>query len=151
MSIINLILLNELNQQPWNAYELAKHIQLLPITPHVKISQPAIYKNILKLHDQGYLNMTIERNGNMPHRKIYTINNNGNDYLVKLCDQYAYIHTLNFDWLAVLNTFPNLDQQHCTTLLNNIINTPPKPIKTPYDKLQLLIHDVIKEWINDNY
>ena len=89
MSTIDLMLLGVLMQKPMNAYEIKKIMEYRNIKEWVKISSPSTYKNLLKLCKSGYLDGEVVREGEMPEKTIYTINDKGREYFMQLMLKYS--------------------------------------------------------------
>lgn len=73
-STIDLILLGLIRNQSMSAYDLTKISGIFEL---VKISIPAIYKNVRRLKSNGYLKSSRVKSGNMPEKKIYSITKQG--------------------------------------------------------------------------
>ncbi len=89
MSTIDLMILGVLIQKPMNAYEMKKEMEYRNINKWVKISSPSVYKNLVKLYKSGFIDGETVREGEMPEKTIYTINEKGRDYFVHLMSQYS--------------------------------------------------------------
>lgn len=77
MSRIDLILLGMVHDQPLSAYDMQKQVEYRNLGKWVKVSTPSIYKKVLKLKEQGYLEKQIEREGRMPEKAVYSITPKG--------------------------------------------------------------------------
>ena len=84
MSTVDLIILGILMKQPMNAYEMKKTLEYRNVKAWTKLSYPAVYKNLVKLSKAGYLDSETVRDGGMPEKTIYTINQKGRDYFLQL-------------------------------------------------------------------
>ncbi|MBN2600911.1 MAG: PadR family transcriptional regulator [Candidatus Marinimicrobia bacterium] len=73
-SSIDLILLGLIRNKPMSPYELSK---MQGIYELVKISVPAVYKNLQRLEKSGDLVYSIVKKGNMPEKKIYSLSDTG--------------------------------------------------------------------------
>ena len=89
MSTIDLMLLGVLVQKSMNAYEVKKEMENRSIQNWIKISSPSIYKNFLKLYKEGYIDGKVVREGEMPEKTIYSINDKGRKYFKHLMQQYS--------------------------------------------------------------
>lgn len=89
MSSVDLMLLGSLIEQPMNAYELKKRMENAKMKNWVKISSPAIYKNLVRLHKSGYLNAEVIREGEMPEKTIYTVNEKGHQHFQRIMESYS--------------------------------------------------------------
>jgi DNA-binding PadR family transcriptional regulator len=89
MSTIDLMLLGALMEKPMNAYEMKKNMEFRNIKSWVKISSPSIYKNLVALKKKGYLEGETVREGEMPEKTIYSINEKGKSYFFSLMQRYS--------------------------------------------------------------
>lgn len=89
MSTVDLMLLGALMEKPMNAYEMKKAMEYRNIQAWVKISSPSIYKNLIMLRKKGYLNAEIVKEGEMPEKTIYSINENGRNYFMQMMEKYS--------------------------------------------------------------
>lgn len=89
MSTIDLMILGALIEKPMNAYEMKKNMEYRNIKSWVKISSPSIYKNLVALKKKGYLDGEIVREGEMPEKTIYSINEKGKAYFFSLMEKYS--------------------------------------------------------------
>lgn len=74
VSTIDLILLGLIKNQPMSPYDMSK---ISGIYELVKISVPAIYRNVHRLQNSGFLKSRREKKSNMPEKTIYTITAKG--------------------------------------------------------------------------
>lgn len=74
VSTIDLILLGLIKNQPMSAYDLSKMSGIYEL---VKISVPAIYKNVHRLKSSGYLKSRREKKSSMPEKTIYALTAKG--------------------------------------------------------------------------
>lgn len=89
MSAIDLFLLGFLLDKPWSAYELASFVKNHDFDEMMKISTPAVYKNLIKMSGKKYLNVETIKDSEMPERKIYSITENGKVYFKKLMEDIS--------------------------------------------------------------
>lgn len=89
MSTIDLVLLGVLMHKPMNAYELKKDMEQKNIQKWIKISSPSIYKNFLKLAENGYADAKTVREGEMPEKTVYSINDKGREYFFSMMRHYS--------------------------------------------------------------
>lgn len=110
MSTIDLMLLGVLMQKPMNAYEMKKEMEDRSIQNWIKISSPSIYKNFLKLYKLGYVEGKVVREGEMPEKTIYSINEKGRRYFMRLMEQYSENPgRVYIDFCAFISNLQNLD------------------------------------------
>lgn len=111
MSTIDLMLLGVLTEKPMNAYEVKKEMEKRNIRRWIKISSPSIYKNFLKLYKEGYIDGKVVREGEMPEKTVYSINDKGRRYFLRLMQQYSeepgYVY---LDFCAFIANLPYMDK-----------------------------------------
>lgn len=89
MSTVDLMLLGALMDKSMNAYEMKKDMEARNIRSWVKISSPSIYKNLVILSRKGYLDDKMVKEGEMPEKTVYSINEKGRDYFLQMMEGYA--------------------------------------------------------------
>ena len=123
MSSINLIILGYLKNQEKSAYEMVKEFDVWNITKWLKISNPSIYKNIIKLCDNGYLNSRTIKEGEMPEKTLYSLNEKGNAYFNELMEESSkHIGYLYLDFNAFLVNIEKLPEEKRKEYLENFKN-----------------------------
>ncbi len=95
LSSIDLIILGYLKYGEKSAYEMVKEFESWNMHYWLKISNPSIYKNIIKLSENGYLDSRIVKESEMPEKTIYSINEKGCLYFHELM-KYSSNHMGNF-------------------------------------------------------
>ncbi len=101
-----------------SAYELSK---IQGIYELVKISIPAIYKNVRRLEQAGYLKSAFSKEGKMPEKKIYSLTTTGKkrfQELIKLCAVNPY--NFFFDFSVSLLFIQSIDKQNARKLISSI-------------------------------
>ena len=88
-SNVDLMLLGALMDHPMNAYELKKRMETANVKAWVKISSPAVYKNLVRLHRRGLLDAEVVREGEMPEKTIYTVNEKGRQHFQRIMEEYS--------------------------------------------------------------
>lgn len=112
MSTIDLMLLGVLTQRPLNAYEMKKEMEHRSIQDWIKISSPSIYKNFLKLYREGYVDGKVVREGEMPEKTIYSINDKGRKYFMRLMQKYSENPgRIYIDFCAFMSNLQNVDHK----------------------------------------
>lgn len=110
MSTVDLMLLGVLMQKQINAYEIKKEMESRNIQKWIKVSSPAIYKNIIKLNKLGYIDGKVIREGEMPEKTIYSINDKGRAYFIKLMEYYSEgCGKIYIDFCAFISNLQNVD------------------------------------------
>lgn len=106
-----------------SAYDLDKLIERDKIKEMVKISTPAVYKNLLKLNENGYLAAQTIKEGEMPEKTIYRITDSGRQYFLELMYKYAGEKVkVNFDLNALIINLDKVDKDKALRMLENIRN-----------------------------
>lgn len=123
LSSINLIILGYLQHKEKSAYEMVKDFDKWNLTKWLKISNPSIYKNIIKLCDNGYLNSRIVKEGEMPEKTLYSMNEKGNAYFNELMEESSKnIGNVYLEFNAFLVNIENLPKEKRREYLENFKN-----------------------------
>ena len=118
MSSVDLMLLGSLIDKPMNAYELKKRMENANVTNWAKISSPAIYKNLVRLHQRGYLDSEIVREGEMPEKTIYTVNKKGYQYFQRIMETYSEKPGFVYiDFTAFISNLRHLEKSNAQKML----------------------------------
>lgn len=166
MSITNLMLLGFLMEKPMNAYEIKKEVENRNLTWWIKGSSPSIYRNINALSAKGYIDGEVVREGEMPEKTIYTINNKGITYFNEMMEQYSCNPPkIYLDFTAVISNIGKIDteigKQRIMDLYSYFKNAKEILEKletkyTPYQakaviQLSEKMYDLICEWLEQFY
>lgn len=166
MSTVDMIILGLLTKEPLNAYEMKKILEYRNVKAWTKLSSPAIYKNLLKLNQAGYIDGETVREGSMPEKTIYTINSKGREYFLKLMkdcsDNPAMVYIEFASFVVNLN---NVDKKTGCEMLENLhtkIKEKLEGIKYQMDikgessvfalsiiDLHIKMYEVFDKWIED--
>ncbi|AGX44406.1 putative transcriptional regulator [Clostridium saccharobutylicum DSM 13864] len=120
LSSINLIILGYLQHKEKSAYEMVKEFDIWNLTKWLKISNPSIYKNIIKLCDNGYLNSRTVKEGEMPEKTLYSLNEKGNLYFNELMEESSkHIGNIYLEFNAFLVNIENLPEEKRKEYLKN--------------------------------
>ena len=123
MSSINLVILGYLQHKEKSAYEMVKEFDIWNLNKWLKISNPSIYKNIIKLCANGYLNSRTVKEGEMPEKTLYLLNEKGNSYFNELMEESSkHIGNFYFDFNAFLVNIENLPEEKRKEYLKNFKN-----------------------------
>lgn len=121
MSAVNLLIMGLLIDRPLSAYDIAQMVETHHIGRLVKISAPAVYKNIKELHRTGYLEVEKTRAGEMPEKKIYTVTESGRAHFLKLMDYFSsHLSNYYFDFNTFLANIDKVDRQTGLRMLENL-------------------------------
>ncbi|WP_164880508.1 PadR family transcriptional regulator [Clostridium manihotivorum] len=120
MSSINLIILGYLKNKEKSAYEMVKEFEVWNLNKWLKISTPSIYKNIIKLCDSGYLDSRTVKEGEMPEKTLYSLNEKGNLYFNELMEESSKnIGNIYLEFNAFLVNIENLPDEKRKEYLSN--------------------------------
>lgn len=123
MSSIDLIILGHLLQGEQSAYEIVKEFESWNITNWIKISNASIYKKIIKLYKDGYLNFKTVKEGEMPEKTVYSVNEKGHKYFHELMDKHSTnVSNIYFDFSAFIVNLYNLNPEEKHILLKKFNN-----------------------------
>ena len=110
MSSIDIILLGMLTEAPRNAYEINKIIEQRRTRTWLKISSAAVYRNLRRLHEEGYLEAYTTRDGLKPHKTVFSLTTDGRSHFERLLEEAAQSPvSLHFDfdaWVAHIHHLP---------------------------------------------
>lgn len=140
MSQIDLIILGYLQHNEKSAYEMVREFETWHLHYWLKISNPAIYKNIVKLYKNGYLNSRTVKEGEMPEKTIYSINEKGFSYFNELMEYSSHnMGRIYFDFNAFLSNIEKVSLEKRTELLLNFkksVDEAKTKMNFNYDKQQ---------------
>ena len=84
-----------INLSSLNAYEIVKQLQWMNIKYWYNIADSTVYATIKSIEKKGYISGTVEKEGNMPDKTIYTLTEKGKAELMETL-RYAIV-TFDFD------------------------------------------------------
>ncbi len=120
-SAVDLMLLGSLMDCPMNAYELKKRMEDANVKDWVKISSPAIYKNLVRLHRRGYLDAEVVREGEMPEKTVYTVNEEGRRHFRRLMEAFAGMPgSVYIDFTAFISNLRHLEKPEAERMLKEL-------------------------------
>lgn len=166
VSAIDLILLGMLQEQRLSAYDLEKTVEKRNISSWINISKTSIYNKVLQYEKKGYVTSETVKNGNMPPKTIYSITEQGKEYLLDGMKQNSKeVFRFFIDYNAILINMNILDKDERKELLINMQkeisafavgineNAPQKaqvPIYGDYIiKQQKMLAETMKQWIDE--
>lgn len=121
MSTVDLMLLGILLKKPMNAYEIKKKLEFMNIRRWIKISSPAIYRNLVNLYRRGYLEKQIVREGEMPEKAVYSVNEKGRKYFLTLMERFAEDPEIVYiSFSAMLSNLNLLEPSKALQLMNSL-------------------------------
>jgi DNA-binding PadR family transcriptional regulator len=118
VSSIDLVLLGLLARQRRSAYDLAKEISRYELDGVVRLSIPAIYKNVKHLEERRYLERRETRRGEMPEKTIYSLTALGRERFLALMEECAAERVrYRFDFNPVILNLDGVPKQRRGKLL----------------------------------
>ncbi len=121
ISTVNLVILGLLSDRPMSAYEMVQIVENKIVGRLVKISAPAVYKNLKELCRNGFLTVEAVREGEMPEKKIYALTETGQEYFFKLMEHYSsHFADYYFELNAFLMNLDKLDKETGLRMLENL-------------------------------
>lgn len=88
------MLLGLINQRPLNPYEIIKQLQIMNIHRWYNIANSTVYATLKVLEKKEYIYGSIEKDGNMPDKTIYSLTDKGKQEFVATLQQSI----LSFDY-----------------------------------------------------
>ncbi len=120
-SVIDLLILGLIFQNPMHAYEIAKKIQKQHLDDMVKLSIPAIYKNVIKLDKKGYLRASTITPNDTNTKTLYTITAAGKEYFNALMQQDLDANIkICFDFNTFILNLDNMAKSDAMLLLKRL-------------------------------
>jgi DNA-binding PadR family transcriptional regulator len=121
MSTIDLVILGHLINNPQSAYEMKKSLESENIQDWVKIGMPTIYQNLIKLNQKGFLDAKVVKEGEMPEKTIYSINEHGLKQFQSLMRKYSEeVNNNYFDFCSFVVNLDKVDPGVGLEMLRNL-------------------------------
>ncbi|MBN1501773.1 MAG: PadR family transcriptional regulator [Spirochaetes bacterium] len=121
MSNIDLVILGILLKKDMNAHEITIFVEKNSVDKFLKISTPAIYKASKRLYKSGKLNGRIIRDGELPEKTVYSINEEGLKYFYELMDHFSRnINPFFFEFNSFIWNLDNLKKSDANKMLLNL-------------------------------
>lgn len=121
MSSIDLAILGIVLEKPQSAYDIQKDVDFHHFSRWTKISVPSIYRKVLLLSDQGYLQSETVKGDRFGDKAIYSITEKGRAYFERLMDAYAGEPVpLLFDFNVVITNLGKLEGERALALVRRL-------------------------------
>lgn len=118
MSSIDLVILGIVMERPQSAYDIQKDVQYHHFSRWTKVSIPSVYRKVIRLCEQGYLESEIVKGERFVDKALYTITDEGRAYFRQLMHAYADDPVpLLFDFNVVVANLNKLDQESALALI----------------------------------
>ncbi len=123
MSTIDLVVLGSVAKRPGSAYDIQKDIEEHNLTEWTRISIPSIYKKVLRLQEEGYLESEEAAGDRVSSKNVYHITAKGTEYMKALMHEYSLQKPkVIMDFNAVICNLNKVDAGTALSLIENIIN-----------------------------
>ena len=120
-SVIDLILLGQLIRKPVSAYDLAHLLHKHNLSDMVRISKPAIYSNIRKLLERGYLEGRITKTRRRPEKRVCYPTEKGRAHFHELMAYFAARPVrYHFEFNALIISISQLQREAGEPLLEQL-------------------------------
>ncbi|MFA5902351.1 MAG: PadR family transcriptional regulator [Desulfobacula sp.] len=120
MSTIDLIILGILLNNPLNAFELTRFMDTYHIGRLVKISKPAVYKCCKRLFQSGFLDGETVREGEMPEKVIYSVNEKGRGRFYELMEHFSSnLNPFYFEFNSFIYHLDKMPKHEALKMLEN--------------------------------
>lgn len=121
---IEIMILGALIERPMSAYEMDKVLEERNIRRWIRISSPSVYRNVIRLCEEGYTEGTVVREGEMPEKTVYAITEAGRERFATLMEQAAALPArVDFGFLPVLANISLVDEDTGRALIDELIET----------------------------
>lgn len=165
MSSIDLVILGIVLEQPQSAYDIQKDVEYHHLSRWTKISVPSIYKKVLKLKENGYLDSEPIKGSKFAEKEVYSITDKGKAYFEQLMETYANQQIpLLFDFNVVITNLNKMEKAKAIDLIKKLrssvltsaeanneyaANYAEIPLvgRTIFEQQNLLYHSLI-EWLD---
>ena len=164
MSSIDLVILGIVLEKPQSAYDIQKDVEYHHFSRWTKIGVPTIYKKVLRLKENGYLQSNVVKGNRFADKAIYSITEKGMLYFRQLMKETAsQTIPLLFDFnvvIANLNKMSRTEAMELIFILRENIKSSSKmndtyaieyadiPLvgKTIFEQ-QRIIYNALLEWL----
>lgn len=165
MSSIDLVILGIVLAKPQSAYDIQKDVEYHNLSRWTKISVPSVYKKVLQLKENGYLQSETVKGNKFAEKAVYAITNKGELYFEQLMDDCAGQQIpLLFDFNVVITNLNKMEKEKASVLLEKLRGSISKaagendeyaakyadiPLvgRTIFEQQRLLYHSLL-EWLN---
>lgn len=121
MSSIDLVILGMVLERPQSAYDLQKDVEYHHLSRWTKISVPSVYKKVLQLKEQGYLQSKSVKGNKAADKAIYEITDAGRDYFAQLMEHYATQQiSFLFDFNVVITNLNKVEKPQALELITKL-------------------------------
>lgn len=124
MSSIDLVILGIVLEKPQSAYDIQKDVEYHHLSRWTKISVPSIYRKVLQLNENGYLQSDIVKGDRFADKTVYSITDKGRKYFKELMTSYASEPvSLLFDFNVVITNLNKVTKNEALKLITTLRNS----------------------------
>lgn len=124
MSSIDLVILGIVLEKPQSAYDIQKDVEYHNLSRWTKISVPSVYKKVLQLKENGYLQSEAVKGSKFAEKAVYAITDKGKVYFEQLMDTYANQQVpLLFDFNVVITNLNKMESDKAIHLIEKLRNS----------------------------
>jgi DNA-binding PadR family transcriptional regulator len=121
LSVIDLVVLGILMDEPMNAYRLAQFVEERQLGRLVKLSKPAIYKSCRRLAAAGCLIGKAVRETEAPEKVVYSVNKTGKQHFRELMLHFSkHINPFHFEFNSFIWNLHRLDRAEGLRMLETL-------------------------------
>lgn len=121
MSSIDLVILGMVLEKPQSAYDIQKDVEYHHLSRWTKISIPSIYRKVIQMHEQGYLESSIVKGDKSADKTVYSITDKGRVYFEQLMNTYAGQNVpLLFDFNVVITNLNKMEKEKALDLIKKL-------------------------------
>ncbi|MBX9034142.1 PadR family transcriptional regulator [Gordonibacter massiliensis (ex Traore et al. 2017)] len=121
---IEIMILGALIERPMSAYEMDKTMEQRNVRRWIRISSPSVYRNLLRLCDEGCADGTVVKEGEMPEKTVYTITDKGRERFAELMNEAAALPArVDFGFLPILANITLVSEDTGRALIDELIET----------------------------
>ena len=120
-SVVDLVVLGILMDEPMNAYRLAQFVDERQLGRLVKISTPAIYKSCRRLSGVGCLSAKAVRETEAPEKVVYSVNKTGKKHFHELMARFSKkINPYHFEFNSFIWNLYHIDSAEGLRMLETL-------------------------------
>jgi len=121
MSIVDLMILGFLLNEPKNAYALAQLVEQKKLSRLLKISRPVVYKSCRRLSEAKLLKSKIIRDSEAPEKVVYSVNVQGKKHFYKLMAHFSSrINLFHFESNSFIWNLYHCEYEEGLNMLKNL-------------------------------
>lgn len=121
MSSMDIAILGMIIESPQSAYDIQKDVEYHHYSRWTKISTPSVYRRVLKLNREGYIQSSIVKGEKAADKAVYSITDKGRERFERLMLQYAKAQIpLLFDFNMVISNLNKVEHETALKLIDTL-------------------------------